>query len=209
MATVENYKKGVTIGFVGLSGSGKTTIANAVGEELNRQVIDVGRYFRAAMTEWGKQVQEADVIPLWLDRNVDNKSKKLFGNEVIMVGRTLTHIARTMHLNSDTYIGIGVFCSGDTIAKRARPKWNEKKGLPSDTPLPSLTHVRNALRIRNANDMERYRQLYGVTQKQELYGKPPNDILVNTDALTIQEELNIVLGHLYAVGAIARVKFFI
>lgn len=200
--------KGLTIGLVGLSGSGKSTLSDLLGEALGWPVIDVGKeYFRPALRQWGQEVQEGDEIPLWLDEQVDRQTAELLGKQVIVVGRVVTWLARekikTGKLAQNHYFGVGVFCSGEAIAQRARNNWNKKKNLAPETPLPTIDHVRRVLRLRNTNDMARFNSLYGIKSKAELYGMPPNDVLVDSDRMSPEQELALVLAELHGIRLLA------
>lgn len=201
--SVTSLEKGQTIGIVGLSGSGKSTLGDKLGEKINYPVVDVGGYFREITGKMGINLQRGDELPLKVDRELDAKTELLLGQRVIVVGRTVTWLAQRAiaagTLSPNDYYGIGVFCSGDTIVKRARNDWNRKNKLPPNTPLPSFAEMRRAFRKRNSQDGKRYLELYGVTKKKDLYGMPPNDLLVNSEDMSIEEELALVLSKLNAL----------
>lgn len=191
---------GFTIGIVGDSGSGKTTLGRELSKKLNMRMIDVGGFFRKELRRMKRHVQEGDDIPLRLDRRLDQRTSALLGDPVILVGRTVTWLARDQQaqgeLGQDQYFGVGVLCNEDTLVERARKDWNRKKGLSETTPLPTPKHVRTALRLRDENDLRRYRELYGVRLKRELYGAPPNDIMIDTSEMSIGQELEFVLSQI-------------
>lgn len=185
-----------TIGVVGVSGSGKSTLGNRLGQFLGIPVIDAGQFFREALAQMGFQLQEGVDIPLTLDREVDARTLELLGQHVIIVGRTVTWLARQQHLERKRYIGVGVICPMDTLVERAIPNWNVKKKMPIDSLPPSRTHVFDTLLLRDRKDMQRFGKLYSVNSAAELYGVPPNDIQVNSAEMDVDTELQFVLSQI-------------
>ncbi len=193
------------IGIVGLSGSGKSTLGDALLEALGwSNIIDIGKRFRDEVEHMGISVQEGDDLPLDLDRRVDKKTVDILrkNHKTILVGRTVSHLAKN-NRHEPAYFGIGVNASLETIAKRARPTWNRKKRLPEDTPLPTLEHVMEKIALRNAKDMGRYGILYRIQSEHELYGVPPNDMVVWSDRMSVSEEVEMVLAQLYYLRKLA------
>lgn len=203
---MKTYEYEGNIGIVGLSGSGKSTLGDALLAALGwSNILDIGQWFRDEVARMGKSVQEGDDLPLNLDRRVDKKTVDILrkNHKTILVGRTVSHLAK-INRHEPAYFGVGVNASLETIAQRARPKWNEKKHLPEDTPLPTLEHVTEKILIRNAKDMGRYGILYKVTSEQQLYGAPPNDMVVWSDRMSVSEEVEMVLAKLYYLRKLTR-----
>ncbi|MFZ2199478.1 MAG: AAA family ATPase [Microgenomates group bacterium] len=205
---MKNYEG--NIGVVGLSGSGKSLLGQTLREELGWKapVIDAGQFFRDALDKMGRQVQEGAKIPLRIDREVDSQTLDVLRGESqrIIVGRTVSHLAVVEGLGIERYVGIGVKCDGREIAGRAQKVWNRKKKLPEDTPLPSLRHILSVTKIRNFNDLGRYAKLYGIKSARDLYGKPPNIMIVHSDRMSLHEEVEAIMSQLRALNLLGNIN---
>lgn len=192
------------IGVVGKSGSGKSTLGHALLGALGEgwKIVDSGTFFRNALAALGLSVQEGDDIPIELDREVDAMTLALLleAKQYIIVGRMVSYLAQQQGLGSENYIGISVVCDPEVLARRAREQWNRKKKLPENTPLPTVRQVMRTTKVRDGKDLERYRLAHGIEDEWQLYGPPPNRLLLRSDLMTVEQEVAAVLAMLGAVS---------
>jgi cytidylate kinase len=158
-------KEGLTITVSGLSGSGKSTIGEAIAKAFNLELKSMGDIFRELAKEKGMPLEEFSKVrseedDIMLDKKTLELSKK--GN-IVLIGRLTGWVAGD---NAD--VKIWVNCDENVRIKRVAKRENI-----------SEEEARRKIEERDGADAKRYEELYGV----DVNDKSIYDILFdNTDA---------------------------
>jgi len=162
-------KKGITITLSGLSGSGKTTIAEVLAKNLNLKLINSGDIYRSLAEESKVSLEEFSAKHNdEVDYEIDKRSLK-FAKEgnVLIVGRLAGWVAGD---NAD--LKIFVKCSLKERAKRVALREGK-----------TFEEAKKDILARDKSDINRAKKLYGINLKDlSIY-----DLIINNDKLSFEE----------------------
>lgn len=146
-------KKGLTITLTGLSGSGKSTIAEAVAKFFKLKIFSAGDLQRKFASQKGISIYQSSLIrPKRIDYEMDKKLLKLaMKGNYVLVGRLSAWVAGTW---ADCKIFID--CQKKIRARRVAKRDN----LTFKEALKKITQ-------RDEADQKRYQKLYGLNLKEK------------------------------------------
>jgi cytidylate kinase len=141
-------KEGLTITVSGLSGTGKTTIAEAIANEFNLRHVSVGEIFRELANKRGIKLEELPKLREHeIDYEADKETLKLARQGgVVLNGRLTGWVAGA---NAD--VRILVTCDLAVRAKRVAKRDNK-----------SIEAAKRDVEARDNADNQLYREIYGV-----------------------------------------------
>ena len=211
------FSKEASLIIVGPAGSGKTALGNRLAELLQMEMYPAGAKFRTECKKMGIDIAQLSSVPkeqvLVLDRETDNYMQKIIGQPLIITARTAAmfahHKSEQGEISKKSYIAVGVNSSYKvrSMRKYASLKKEWKSG---DEPVPSPKVLFQNFQERDADDMARlrflYRQDYGVRGWDSFYGVPPCDLVLNSERMTINQEVQQVLALLGTINNIANLQ---
>lgn len=176
------------ISFNGQEGSGKSTIARMVSEDLGLPRYYMGQMFRDMATEKGMDLPEfrkvCDADPDF-DKKVDDRVIKLSQEQskFVIESRTAWHFIPD---SLKIYLKVNPAIAAERIFKSISKENNRGN---EDTNLDTIENIQKSILKRRAEDSERYLMLYNIHQDDE----KNYDLIVDTTTLTIQEVFSIVI----------------
>lgn len=200
---------------VGPAGSGKTALGKKLAEVLDMEVYPAGEIFRAECKKMGIDIAQLSSVPkeqvLVLDRETDKYMQEVIGQRLIITARTAAmfahHKSEKGEISRDSYIAVGVNSSYRVRSLRKHASLS-KEWKPGCKPVPSPKVLLQEFQERDADDMARYRFLYrkdyGVRGWDGLYGVPPCDLVLNSERMTINQEVQQVLALLGVINNCAE-----
>ena len=170
------------ISFNGQEGSGKSTIAKMVAEELGWKRYYMGQLFRDMAAEKGMTLPEfrkvCDVDPAF-DKKVDDYVTKLSReqNRFIIESRTAWHFIPD---SLKIYLQINPAVAAKRIFKALSKEHNRSN---EDNNLDTVENIQKSIVKRRNEDSDRYFNLYGIHQDDE----KNYDFVIDTTNLAIEE----------------------
>lgn len=179
------------------------------------EVYPAGQKFRDECNKMDIDISKLSSVPkekvLVLDRETDNYMQKIIGQPFIITARTAAmfahHKSEQGEISKGSYIAVGV---NSTYRIRSLRKYAslKKEWQPGDEPVPSPKVLLQRFQERDEDDMARlrflYRQDYGVRGWDSLYGVPPCDLVLNSERMSIGQEVQQVLALLGIINNIAE-----
>ena len=167
------YNGGVLITISGLPGSGKTTVARLVAQELGLEHVYAGDLFRrqaeaAGLTleEYARRAETDHSIDRRLDEAMRARARR---GDVVLEGRLAAFVAEEAGVRA-----LRVFLDAPEPVRAARIAGRE--GGDAAERLPQI-------QAREASDARRYREIYGVD-----YHDPQRyDLVLHTDGRSPEE----------------------
>lgn len=179
---MHNLKSIFIISFNGQEGSGKSTIAKMVAENLNCPRYYMGQILRDMAQERGLTLVEfgklRDADPSF-DRQVDDYMIRLSksGESFVVESRTAWHfIPNSLKI----YLKVDVNEAAKRVFKELQTKNNRQY---EDKNLDGIEDIRASLIKRRDEDNKRYSAYYNIDQTKE----SNYDFVIDTTGLTIQE----------------------
>ena len=162
-------KKGPTVTIAGLSGSGKSTVAEAIAKELKLKIVSAGDIIRQMAKERKMKLEEfAKVVGPEADYELDRRSIKLAkeGN-IVLVGRLAAYAA-------GDYADLKIFvdCPIEIRAQRVAKRENK-----------STAKAKNDIIKRDTRDAKRYWKIYHIDDAD----KRIYDVIINNGYLGKKE----------------------
>lgn len=164
----------------GLSGSGKSTVADLLAARLGIPAVDVGNLFRAqarkahmSVAQYGKYAATHPEIDRKLDGTILRRARR--GSDIILQGRltgALTHQAEIPAVR--IWLGAPLQTRASRVAGR--------ENIP-------YTQALTALSGRDRVDQDRYKRIYGL----DLNDLSIYDIVVRTESLSIEQVISALL----------------
>lgn len=164
----------------GLSGSGKSTVANLLAARLGIPAVDVGNLFRAqarkahmSVARYGKYAAAHPEIDRKLDGSVLRRARR--GSDIILQGRltgALTYQAEIPAVR--IWLGAPLQTRASRVAGR--------ENIP-------YTQARKALSVRDRVNQDRYKRTYGL----DLNDLSVYDIVVRTESLSVEQVISALL----------------
>lgn len=179
---------GLVIAISGKPGSGKTSLAKRLAQELNLRYVSMGQIFRGMarsmninLEELCRLAEEDPSIDRLIDTTAIEEAKK---GCVVVDGHITAWILREIaHIKILTYAPLEV--RAERIARRDGK---------------SLEEALHEIRIREESEMRRYGRYYGINMENlDVF-----DIVINTSALREEEVAAVALE---VVMALAATKF--
>lgn len=175
----------------GRIGTGKTTLANSLGEFLGWEVLDGGKIFRKLFKDLGVSIMDKQKIPDEIDREFEEKTRQMLingKNQIIQ-----SHLAGFVAQGIDGVYKILVVCQNlegeDKASIRIDRLMNRDKA--------GAEEARKEVLEREENNLEKFRKLYINNDKSWVYwDEKYYDLVVNTYSLGQKEALDFVLKHL-------------
>ncbi len=170
----------------GLPGSGKTTVARLVADQLGLEHVYAGNIFRRQAEDAGLTLQEylrrAESDP-GIDRRLDDKMReRAKSGHAVLEGRLAGFVADEAKADA-----LKVFLNASEAVRAARIT-NREGGVTAE-------RLRE-IQARETSDWRRYRDIYGVDyHDHSLY-----DVVVETDRRTPEDLAQEIVKH-------ARVRF--
>ena len=177
----------VLITFSGLHGTGKTTIANLVAQELNLKHQSTGEIFRKMAEEKDVDIIEFSKIAALnsdIDKELDDRMKKLgLDGDIVLDGQLCWFF-----LNDVADWKIFLSCDEKTRINRI---FNRKieKGKQN----VSFKDVKDETLKRERMEQERYQNIYGIDLSDEEMVLGNHNLVINTTNLTINEVVERIL----------------
>lgn len=174
----------------GLPGSGKSTVAKRLAQELGYRFFSMGDLRGKAALERGLTIDQFNALPENTDEIVDAYQKKLGETEdnLVIDGRISWHFIPTsfkVFLDVDPQVGAERIFAGKRGANRAdEPEYVD------------VAHVRDTLAARVASDTERYKKHYGI----DFADRSVYDLVIDTSRQTPDETAAAVRASLPAPG---------
>lgn len=199
---------------VGPAGSGKSALGQRLSQLLQLDVYPAGEKFRDECSKRGIDIADLKQVPqeevLILDRETDNYMRGVIGQRMIITARTAAMFAHAMAeqkvIDRTSYVAVGINCTYETRAKR-KHKSLKKEAEISGAVVPNPKVLEADLRERDMDDMTRlrflYRSDYGMKSWDSLFGVPPCDLVLNSERMTVEQEVQQVLALLGFINALA------
>jgi cytidylate kinase len=164
-------KKGPTIAVGGLSGSGKTTVAESIAKATKLKLVNSGDIFRQLAKERKMKLEEfSKACTPEDDYEIDRRALKLAkqGN-VVLVGRVAAFVAGD-YADWKIFVDCPLEIKTERVAKREHE---------------SVKKARKQIISRDKRDAKRYKRLYGINDSDTgIY-----DIIINTGHISKQETI--------------------
>ncbi|PIR79797.1 MAG: hypothetical protein COU25_03455 [Candidatus Levybacteria bacterium CG10_big_fil_rev_8_21_14_0_10_35_13] len=175
----------------GRIGTGKTTLANHLGQVLGWEVLDGGKIFRAYAKEKGFHIKEKQKIPDSFDRDFEDRVKKLLTDEQNHVIQA--HLAGFVGQGIEGVYKILVVCNDE--------EGNDKQSVRIDRlmnrDLVSAEEAKQELNEREEKLLEKFKKLYIKHDfKWTYWDKKYYDLVMNTFYLNQKEAVEFVLKHI-------------
>jgi len=162
-------KQGPTIAIGGLSGSGKTTVAQAMAKAARLKLVNSGDLFRQLAKEKKLKLPEfSKACTPEDDYEIDRRALRLAkqGN-VVLVGRVAAFVAGN-HADWRIFVDCPLKIKAERVAKREHE---------------STEKAKREILTRDKRDAKRYKRLYGVNDSDtRIY-----DIIINTGQISKEE----------------------
>jgi len=165
----------------GLHGTGKSTIGKLIAEKLGIQYYSTGQAFRDLAQEMNMTLEEftkyAEKHPK-IDEKLDDKIEKIAQKGNIIIDSQLSgHILKTI-----VDFKILLICPLEIRVKRMAERDNtsyEEKSIETE--------------LREKSELERFKNLYDIDLGDQENLKLVYDLIINTENLTIEEIVEIIL----------------
>jgi cytidylate kinase len=180
--------KNITIS--GRIGTGKTTLANHLGDTLGWSVLDGGKLFRKITKDLGTNIKETNARPDSFDLAYEENVKKLLREEKNQIIQS--HLAGFDAQGIQGVYKILVICRDE--------EGNDKVDIRIDRLMNrdniDLEKAKEEIIEREKQNLEKFRRLYASNDQNWLYwDERYYDLVVNTYSHNREEALKFVLAH--------------
>lgn len=205
---MEQYKYDGTLIIVGPSGSGKTTLGEELEAILGLPIYPAGNVFRDECIALGIDISELPKVDkvkkLQLDQRTDEHTLAIIGQNVIITARTAAMFANKMimdgTLQKQKCKSVGINCGLKVRAlRRHGSQVRDVMANGGDiSQVPTVEKIGEGLVARDTGDLDRLRYLYGesygLAGYYGLYGAPPCDLVLNSERMSIAQEVQQVVA---------------
>lgn len=173
----------------GRIGSGATTLATKLAENLGWDILDGGKLFRKISAEMGMDINKSNTRPDHFDLEYEEKITKMLKDENNHVIQS--HLAGYDAREIDGIFKILVICEDKD--------GNDKPEIRIDRLINrdgvSVEDAKREVRERETQHLEKFRRLYADNDPNWVYwDKKYYDLVINTFSLNKDEALNTALG---------------
>lgn len=175
----------------GRIGTGKTTLAEHLGETLGWSVLDGGKIFRKLADDMDHHIKETNQRPDDFDIAYEERIKKLLKDEQNHIVQS--HLAGFDAKEIDGVFKILVICRNDEGKDKTSIRIDRLMNRDSI----SLTEAKEEVIEREKQNLEKFRRLYAKNDLNWVYwDEKYYDLVVNTYSLNQKEALKFVLKSL-------------
>ncbi len=179
------------IAISGRIGTGKSTLAEHLAENLRWDLLDGGKIFRELSKNLGISIIEKTKIPDDLDIKFEERVKQIFINESHHVVQS--HLAGYVAQGISGVYKILVVCEND----EGEDKQSVRIDRLMNRDLLSAEQAKYELHKREEEHLIKFRKLYASSDPEWIYwDRKYFDLVVNTFRLNQKEALGFVLSHL-------------
>ncbi|MBI4167574.1 MAG: cytidylate kinase family protein [Candidatus Aenigmarchaeota archaeon] len=161
-------KKGLTITISGLSGIGKSTVAEAVAKDLSLEKIVMGEIFRSIAKERSMELEKFSATREdEIDYQIEKKSLELSMRGGVVIDARMSGMVAGNHADCRIMLDCDMETKSERVAKREKI---------------SVTEARQKLDARDTSDSAKYMKLYGTD------GSDPSfyDAIIDTTNMDIE-----------------------
>ena len=175
----------------GRIGTGKTTLAENLGEILGWKVIDGGKVFRKLTKEMGHHIKDTQKRPDSFDLLYEEKIKKLLKEEKNHIIQS--HLAGFDAQGIEGVYKILVVCKN----KEGKDKTSVRIDRLMNRDNINVDEAKEEIIEREKQNLEKFRRLYAKNDKTWVYWDSKYyDLIVNTYSLNKKEAVEFVLKNL-------------
>jgi predicted cytidylate kinase len=179
------------IAISGRIGTGKSTLASHLADELSWNLIDAGKVFRQIAKEIGFDIKQTEKIPEEADRSYEEKTLALFKNEKNNIVQS--HLAGYLSKDLKDVFKILVVCDDEEGEDKVLIRIDRLMNRD----IISAEEAKSDIYKREESLINKFRRLYIKDDPNWVYwDKKYFDLIVNTYVLNQKEAVTFVLEQL-------------